>query len=117
MTRTLTAALAIAALAFPAATSASHSAAASLSLVKRNPLQVRGVHFKARERVALTATMQKQHATVTVRSTRLGRFTARFSGLANDPCATIVVKAVGARGDGAKLVVQAPPLTQIPCPM
>lgn len=117
MKRTLTTALVLAAVAFPAATSASSSTAASLSLLQRQPLQVRGLHFKARERVALTATTQKEHASIVVRTTRRGQFVARFSNFVTNSCAAIVIKAVGGRGDSAKLVVQAPPPANIPCPM
>ena len=115
MARMLTTALAIAALAFPAATSASSSTAPSLSLLQRSPLQVRGLHFKARERVVVTAATLKEHTSVTVRTTRRGRFVVRFGDFATDTCAPVAIKAVGAKGDRAKLVVQPPPPTEIPC--
>ena len=110
-----TAALAVAALAFPAATSASGSATPSLSLLQRSPLQVRGLHFKARERVVVTAGTQREHTSVSVRTTRRGRFVARFTNFATNTCMPIAIKAVGARGDRATLVVQPPPPTEIPC--
>jgi hypothetical protein len=114
MARTLTTLLAIAAIAFPAATSASTSTAPTLSLVQRAPVQVRGLHFKARERVVLTATSGERSATVSARSNRRGRFLADFGSFTPNWCLPLAIKAVGAKGDRAKLVVQPPPL-ELPC--
>jgi hypothetical protein len=87
-----------------------------LKLVQRAPLKIQGFHFKARERVRLTASTTGGHAAVTTRSARLGRVTALFSNFSPATCLRLVVTAVGARGDRATLVVNPPPPTPIPCP-
>ena len=114
MARTLTTALAIAAVAFPA--TASSSTAPSLTLLQRAPLQVRGSHFKAREGVVVTASTLKERVSVKIRTTRRGQFVVRFAHFATDTCAPITIKAVGAKRDSAKLVVQPPP-SELPCRM
>jgi hypothetical protein len=96
-----------------------HGSAATkpvLQVVQRAPLKIRGLHFKARERVRVTATTTSDHAIVTTRSTRLGRFVALFSKFSPSSCLRLVVTAVGARGDRAKLVVNPPPMV-LPCPV
>ena len=101
------------------ATAGAHSSAATkpvLQLVQRAPLKIRGLHFKARERVRVTASTTSGHAIVITRSTRLGRFVAFFSHFSAAACLRLVVTAVGAKGDRAKLVVNPPPMT-IPCPL
>ena len=91
-------------------------AAPKLQLVKRDPLQVRGLRFAAGERVRVTAksvTTTKSTARV-VRTTGHGSFSARLGRW--DRCATIVVSAVGARGDRARMLVQPPSPSKIGVP-
>jgi hypothetical protein len=91
------------------------TAAPALKLVKRDPLQVQGLRFQARERVRVTATS----ATSSKSTTRVVRTTARGTFMAKlgtwNRCAAVVVKAVGARGDRARLVIQPPPPIEAPC--
>ena len=109
----------IAAIALVAAAAASAdgrtSAAPALKLVKRDPLQVQGLRFQAKERVRVTATSVISAKTTRqlVRTTTRGTFSAKLGTW--DRCAAVVVRAVGARGDRAKLVIQAPPPIDIPC--
>jgi len=87
----------------------------SLKLVKRTPLQVQGLGFNVRERVRVTASSELANSTVraVVRTTARGTFSAR-PGRWNR-CEAITVKAVGAKGDRATLVVRAPPPIDVPC--
>jgi hypothetical protein len=48
-----------------------------------------------------------------VRSTARGTFTARLGTW--NVCAAVIVRAVGARGDRAKLLVRPPPPVEVPC--
>jgi hypothetical protein len=99
-----------------AASAEGHSAAApKLRLVDRDPLQVRGSRFAAGERVRVTATnvtTSKATARV-VRTTGRGTFSVRLGRWGR--CAAIIVKAVGAGGDRATLMVRPPPPVAIPC--
>jgi len=120
MTRACACALAALALVAVAATSAEGRGAAApkLQLVKRDPLQVRGLRFAAGERVRVTAkslTTMRSTARV-VRTTGRGSFSARLGRWGR--CATILVTATGARGDRARMMVQPPTPTKIavPCP-
>ena len=91
------------------------TAAPALKLVKRDPLQVQGLRFQARERVRVTATNATTSKVTrqVVRTTARGTFTAKLGTW--DRCASLVVTAVGARGDRAKLVLQPPPPIDVPC--
>jgi hypothetical protein len=77
----------------------------ALRLVSSQPLVVQGVHFRAHERIRVTAYVEVvKHARV-VRATAAGRFKASFD-LATplDPCLeSLRVTAVGARGSEAVL--------------
>jgi hypothetical protein len=117
MNRTRVAALLlpIALVAAPAATSAG-GAAPVLALVQRTPLKIRGLHFKPRESVRVTATTAAGRASVVVRTSRGGRLRAAFGDFSPTPCLRLVVKAVGARGDRARLIVDPKPGSMgIPC--
>jgi hypothetical protein len=109
--------LAAAALAAGVASSAEGRTAAgpSLKLIKRDPLQVQGLRFKVRERVRVTATSATTSKSTTrvVRTSARGTFTAKLGTW--DRCAAVVVKAVGARGDRARLILQPPPPIDAPC--
>ena len=91
------------------------TAVPALKLVKRDPLQVQGLRFQAKERVRVTATSATTSKVTrqVVRSTARGTFTAKLGTW--DRCAAVVVRAVGARGDRAKLVLQPPPPIDLPC--
>ncbi len=94
-----------------AVTAATRSPASpALQLVDRSPLTVRGAHFKLRERVRVTASTGESTAIRVTRTTRLvGVFSVDFGTFAENPCATITIKAAGSKGDGARLVVAPPP--------
>jgi hypothetical protein len=87
-----------------------------LQLVQRTPLKIQGSHFKALERVRLTAVSTAGQAVMTTRSTRLGRVVATFGNYSAPLCRRLAVTAVGARGDRATLVVTPPPTLPAPCP-
>ena len=91
------------------------TAAPALKLVKRDPLQVQGLRFQPRERVRVTATnvTTSKVTRQVVRTTARGAFTAKLGRW--DRCASLVVRAVGARGDRAKLVLQPPPPIDVAC--
>jgi hypothetical protein len=109
--------LATAALLATGAASANGRTAAtpSLKLVKRAPLQVQGLGFNVRERVRVTASSEPAGSTVraVVRTTAGGTFTARLGRWHR--CEAVTVKAVGAKGDRATLVVRPPPPIDVPC--
>jgi hypothetical protein len=83
--------------------------------MKRDPLQVQGLRFKVRERVRVTATSATTPKSITrvVRTSARGTFSARLGHW--NHCAALVVKAVGAGGDRAKLMIQPPPPIDVPC--
>jgi hypothetical protein len=114
MTRALVLLLAAAALtyAFVAPATGASTARPALKLVHRMPLEVQGVHFKLGERVRVTAASDTKSAVRVLRSTRRGTFTANLGNW--DTCETVTVKAVGARGDRATLVVEPPPPVERP---
>ena len=117
MTRTPVLLLATAALLAAGAASADGWTAAkpSLKLVKRAPLQVQGLGFNVRERVRVTASSETTGSTVraVVRTTPRGTFIARLGRW--NRCTAVTVKAVGAKGDRATLVVRPPPPINVPC--
>jgi hypothetical protein len=117
MTRAPVLLLATAALLAAGAASAEGRTAAppSLKLVKRAPLQVQGLGFNVRERVRVTASSEPAGSTVraVVRTTARGTFTARLGRW--NRCEAVTVKAVGAKGDRATLVVRPPPPIDVPC--
>jgi hypothetical protein len=91
------------------------TAAPVLKLVKRDPLQVQGLRFQPRERVRVTATNATTSKVTrqVVRTTARGTFTAKLGTW--ERCAALVVRAVGARGDRATLLLQPPPPIDVPC--
>jgi hypothetical protein len=100
-----------------AATIAEGGSAATpkLRLIKRDPLQIKGLRFAPGERVRVTATnvtTSNTRARV-VRATGRGSFSARLGRWGR--CATIIVNAVGARRDRATLIVQPPSPIAVPC--
>jgi hypothetical protein len=117
MTRACAFLLAAAALVAGAAASAhgGATAAPALKLVKRDPLQIQGLRFRAGERVRVTATSSTTSKSTrkVVRTTARGTFAAKLGTW--DRCAAVVVRAVGALGDRARLVIQPPPPIDVPC--
>jgi hypothetical protein len=117
MTRACAFLLVAAALVAGAAASAEGRTAAgpSLKLVKRDPLQVQGLRFKVGERVRVTAASATTSKAITrvVRTIGRGTFSAKLGTW--DRCVAVVVKAVGARGDRARLIIQPPPPIDAPC--
>ena len=109
--------LAAAVLVAGAAASAEGRTAAgpALKLMKRDPLQVRGLRFKVGERVRVTATSATTPKAITrvVRTGAHGTFSARLGHW--NRCGAVVVKASGASGDRARLVIQPPPPIDGPC--
>jgi hypothetical protein len=97
-----------------AAARSSVTAKPLLQLIQRAPLKVQGKHFKARERVRLSATTTRGKAVAITRSTRLGRIVATFSNFSARVCDSLVVTAVGAGGDRATLEVSPPPPVEGP---
>ena len=87
----------------------------SLKLTKQAPLEVQGLGFKLREQVSVTAASETTSAKVrvVVRTTARGTFTASLGRW--NRCKAVTVKAVGARGDRATLVVRPPPPVDLPC--
>jgi hypothetical protein len=78
----------------------------TLRLLDRDPVVVRGLHFKPAERARVVLTAQGRHVRL-VRATALGSFTARFAGIgATDPCSGLFVQALGARGTVAVLKIR-----------
>jgi hypothetical protein len=100
----------------PATAHSTSAAKPVLQLVQRSPLKIQGSHFKALERVRLTAVWRGGQAVATTRSTRLGRVVATFANSSAPLCRRLSVTAVGARGDRATLVVNPPPTLPVPCP-
>jgi hypothetical protein len=78
--------------------------AASLRLVHRAPLAVRGEHFRSGERVRLRAHNRSTVATADDR----GSFVAQL-GVAKTRCDLVRVIAVGSEGSGAVLKLLPPP--------
>ena len=76
---------------------------------------MRGVHFMIRERVRVTASNDKGGVARVARTTRRGTFLVDFGTIADNPCLTISITAVGARGDRATLVVGPTPPVVGPC--
>lgn len=75
---------------------------ATLTLVDRAPLTVRGAGFKARDTVRLTVRGDAV-ASRTVRATVGGRFVAVFPAIAADRCSLQRVAAIGRSGAHAEL--------------
>jgi hypothetical protein len=73
---------------------------ARLHVLATRPLVVQGTHFRAHERVRLTAGTTAT-VTRTVRTTASGAFSVRFASVSIGRCETATVQAVGALGDRA----------------
>ena len=101
--RVSAAAILVLLLALPA--SAAQPRRATLKLAALAPLAVHGQAFATKERVVLTASSSNAQRVLRVVAGRSGSFTARFS-LRLGRCASVTVRAVGARGSRAILQVE-----------
>ena len=87
-----------------AAAIASTAQKPSLRLVSIQPLKIRGVYFRPRERVRVRAAVENSIHTRSTRTTDRGSFAVAFVEVAYDPCSTfLLVTAVGAHGERAAL--------------
>ena len=76
----------------------------ALRLLAASPLTVKGVHFRAREHVRVSARLDDGVRVRYARANRLGRFGATFGYVNYDPCnSSLAVTAVGAFGSRAAL--------------
>lgn len=82
------------------------TATPSLRLVDSSPLTVKGVAFKARERVRVTATLESGTLRAVARATRRGTFVVTFEEI-SVRCG-FTVRAVGAAGSRATLKLPQP---------
>ena len=98
--RAVAAAVLVLLLVLPAA--AAQPRRATLKLATLAPLVVHGQEFGKSERVALTASSSSAQRMLSVVARRDGSFTARFD-LRLGRCASLTVRAVGARGSRAIL--------------
>jgi hypothetical protein len=71
-----------------------------LNIADTAPFTVRGVGFKARERVVVTLSSSASHKRTTVAGTA-GSFTATFTGVDLASCDPYVVRALGTKGSKA----------------
>jgi hypothetical protein len=101
--RVLVAALALALLVPALSARAAPSAGPSLRVVTLRPFTVRGLNFKPREFVRVTA-IATMRSVRTVRATRLGTFRVDFGSVLIDPCAGFRAVAQGNRGSRASVV-------------
>ena len=103
---TLAALLVLTALGATAASSpAAGSGNASLRLLDRDPLTVRGLGFKSRERVRVSAYVPGLTRT-TIRATATGTFRAVFSAITLDRCSQVRVVATGTAAQGSQAVLK-----------
>jgi hypothetical protein len=84
---------------------------ASLTLLKPEPLKLRGIRFLAGERVRVTVSVPSPRAK-RVTASAAGSFAAAFADVSVDPCSGLTAVAVGSRGSRATLKLpqrQCPP--------
>jgi hypothetical protein len=101
-----------------ASSSAGGSGKASLRLVDRDPLTVRGYGFKPRERVRVTASVPESRMLVSgpqplsrvIRASATGSFRVVFSDIPFDRCTWVRVAAIGGQGSRAMLKVLPSPM-------
>jgi hypothetical protein len=96
-----------------AAPAAATLSAPRLQALVREPLRIRGTHFRAGERATVTLlapVWRVRHVTVGPQ----GAFVTGFGNVLDDPCSGFFVRAVGATGDHAAM--RGLPLTQCPPP-
>jgi hypothetical protein len=80
---------------------------AALRVRSTSPLTVRGLHFKASERVRVAVVATGKRAVKRIRATARGTFTTSgFRSVGYDPCSSdLFVSAAGSRGSRAALKV------------
>ena len=114
MVRTLVAFLCVVFTAAVAAQGASDAAGrqvATLRLLDSSPVKVRGVGFRANERVRVKASLEAQARSKVVYASRTGTFTATFTALtAPDPC---TVEVIAIRSSGGRVFLK---LAERMCP-
>jgi hypothetical protein len=79
----------------------------ALRLADREPLTLRGVHFRTRELVRVRVTADSGTRTRRVRTTATGSFVSQF-GVVLDRCSALYAVAVGSRGSRATLKMPQP---------
>jgi hypothetical protein len=94
--------LAVFALLPAASGTARPTAAPALRVPDTAPFSVRGLRFKAREKVRVVAQVEGRHVK-TVLATATGVFTARFPALSVQGCSGYIVRATGSKGSRAYL--------------
>jgi hypothetical protein len=93
-------------LALAAATASAADLRPALRVVDRQPLVVRGVHFRPHERVRLTGAAIRP---ASVTTTAAGSFVVRLTQTSDDRCSGVMLLvAVGAAGDRAVLKLPQP---------
>jgi hypothetical protein len=85
----------------------STSGRATLKLVNKAPLKLRGSGFLTRERVRITVSAQRRTTKRVIASAR-GSFVVAFSDVVVDRCHGLTVVAVGAGGSRASLKLPQP---------
>ena len=81
---------------------------AAVRISDRDPLTLRGRHFKARERVRLVVTLKRDTRTHKVRASRSGTFQSAFADLKWERCGgNLTVVATGSRGSRVEFTVLA----------
>jgi hypothetical protein len=97
----------LAAMAFGVVAPATATQTAKLRVVALRPVTVKGLGFRADERVRVVLSAKVRHAR-TVRTTRTGTFVARFDVLL-DLCAAFNLRATGSSGAVAVVARKPPP--------
>jgi hypothetical protein len=91
--------------------------APQLRVTKIDPLEVRGSHFRVRERVRVTVVYGELQRARVVRASRIGSFTTAFPTVSVEKCGgSITVRAVGARGSRAATQLTPPSICPPPPP-
>src|SRR5438105_1572205 len=91
-----------------AAPGAASPARPALRVATTEPLEIRGFHFQASERVRLFLRVGETKAARVVRANARGAFSALFEDLAASRCDVLTVRAIGARGSEARLKLEQP---------
>jgi hypothetical protein len=96
----------------PAATDATRRA--TLQLIDRDPLTLKGSRFRARERVRVTVTLNGHAYVRWTRASRPGTFAVRFGDVHVDRCSGFIARANGNGGSRASYKLPQP---QCPPPL
>jgi hypothetical protein len=99
----------------PAGGMLARSNGARVVVVDRSPVTVRGVQFKTRESVTVRVVIRGgPRASKAIQAGGGGTWTARFPTLRAGHCASVIVRATGARGSTAAYTEQPPPCGAAP---